>query len=84
MKKQPFPKVGDIVYGFQNIEERAGETTFLCSTQTNCTTNLAEGEGEVLEGICYEGLVEIDGKDVPSYDPELGKNLVIWEMKRIR
>lgn len=78
------PAIGEIVYGFQSAEDRAGETMFLCSTQEHCTSNLAEGEGEALEDMCYEGLVEIDGENVSTYNPEKGKNLIIWEMKRIR
>ena len=78
------PEIGHIVYGYQSIENRIGETTFLCSTQEHCTENYEEGLAESLEDICYEGIEEIDGEDVPSYDSTKAKDLIVWEMKRIR
>ncbi len=79
------PKIGEIVYGFQHEQDRPGETMFLCSTQANCTSDKEIGTDEALEVICDEGCeTEIDGEWIAVINPENIKNLVVWEMKRIR
>jgi len=79
------PEIGGVVYGFQHQSDRVGETMFLMHTQENCTPNHDDGLREALEEVCRTGEMElIDGVYVETINQDDIKNLVVWEMKRIR
>lgn len=79
------PEIGDIVYAYQSIHDRAGETMFLMSTQEHITTDPETGLAEALEEICRTGEMElIDGEYIEAINQDDAKNLVVWKMQRIR
>ena len=79
------PEIGDIVYAYQHIHDRAGETMFLMSTQEHITNDPEAGLAEALEEVCRTGEMQmIDGSYVEIINQEDAKNLVVWKMQRIR
>jgi len=79
------PEIGNIVYAYQHINDRAGETMFLMSTQEHITSDPEVGLAEALEEVCRTGEMQmIDGSYVEVINQEDAKNLVVWKMQRIR
>ena len=69
------PKVGEVAYAVQAPEDREGETTFLCSTQHHLERTRAKAIKDGLDCIndCREEEDQVTEKD-----------LIIWEMRRIK
>ena len=79
------PKIGSIVFGFQHCADRVGETMFLMSTQEHATPDYSTGLREALEEVCRTGEMQlIDGTYIETINTDDKKNLIVWEMKRIR
>lgn len=79
------PKVGETVFGFQHCDDRVGETMFLMSTQEHATPDYDTGLREALEEVCRTGEMQlIDGSYIETINTDDKKNLIVWEMKRIR
>lgn len=79
------PNISETVFAFQHANDRAGETMFLMTTQEHITTNYQDGLREALEEICRTGEMEIiDGEFIETINQDDAKNLIVWEMKRIR
>jgi hypothetical protein len=80
------PKIGEVIYGFSDKQSgRIGETMFLCSTQENCTKDLKRGIEETVDQLTHSELEDyIDGDWAPVIESEREKDLIVWEMKRIK
>lgn len=79
------PAIGEKVFAFQHKSDRVGETMFLMSTQEHCTKDYTTGLAEALEELCITGEETLVGdEDVVIVNPDEAKNLIVWEMKRIR
>lgn len=63
------PKVGDVVYGYQDISDRIGELAFLCSTQEHVAYTFPEINKEIKEEKSWNGALT---------------DTIIWKLERIR
>lgn len=79
------PKVGETVFGFQHCDNFVGETMFLASAQEHSTSDYNTGLAEALEEVCRTGEMQlIDGSYIETINTDDKKNLIVWEMTRIR
>jgi len=79
------PEIGVTVFGFQHKDDRVGETMFLCQTHAHCATDHEEGLREALEQLCDTDEIEITANEfIEVIKTEDAKNMIVWEMKRIR
>lgn len=79
------PKIGETVFGFQHNADRLGENIFLPSTQEHAAYDYDTGLAEALEEVCRTGEMQlIDGTYIETINTDDKKNLIVWEMKRIR
>lgn len=81
------PKVGEILYAASDKQDRVGETIFLTITQNNAGKSLKDVLNNAKELLCYPNEAEYDDTTntwKPVFEKEREKDIIIYELKRIK
>jgi hypothetical protein len=81
------PKIGQILYAASDKQNRIGETIFFCSTQCNAEKTAEKAFKEARSRLCYpeEEYWDDDTNDwKPVFDTDREKDIIIYELKRIK